>query len=62
MGCEDDVVLGGVTEELLQVTLVLIASALRVREVKRGERRQEGTTVVIVIAMAKRTDRVWVLG
>ena len=40
MGCEDDVVLGGVTEELLQVTLVLIALALRVREVKWGERRQ----------------------
>ena len=28
--------------ELLQVTLVLIVSALRVREVKRGERRQRG--------------------
>ena len=40
MGCEDEVVLGGVTVELLQVMLVLIASALRVREVKRGERRQ----------------------
>ena len=28
--------------KLLQVTLVLIASALRVREVKWGERRQRG--------------------
>ena len=42
MGYEDEVVLGGVTVELLQVTLVLIASVLRVREVKWGERRQRG--------------------
>ena len=42
MGCEDEVNLGGVTVELLQVTLVLIASALRMREVKSGERRQRG--------------------
>ena len=42
MGCEDNVVLGGVTEELLQVKLVLIALALRVRELKWGERRLRG--------------------
>ena len=45
MDCEDDVVLGGVTVELLQITLVLIASALRAREVKWGERRLRGDEV-----------------
>ena len=45
MDCEDDVVLGGVTVELLQVTLALIVSALRAREVKWGERRLRGNEV-----------------